>query len=228
AQSRQRNSAPAAGSDHVEHPDRQTQRPWRCHLHIARLDRLAEGASHRPHLLAGGIRRRPGRHRASRAGPGAHLAPFAEFSRNLRTGHWWRAFRQWRQLVRELRDRRYDLVVDFQGLMKSGLWALLSGGKRRVGFGPGLDRSEGSHWFYTGRVPPPSMEVHALERGRRAFDGERRRRRPGTRSFWPRSERRSRRRPWRSWGPAAMHASGSTTCPIGRISRRKAVRRSVA
>jgi lipopolysaccharide heptosyltransferase I len=87
-----------------------------------------------------------------------------DFSRALRTGHWLRAFGQWRQLVRELRDRRYDLVIDFQGLMKSALWSFLAPASRKVGFGPGLDRSEGSYWFYSERITPPSMEIHALER----------------------------------------------------------------
>ncbi len=34
----------------------------------------------------------------------------------------------------ELRRRRFDLVIDMQGLMRSGLMAWLSGAPRRVGF----------------------------------------------------------------------------------------------
>lgn len=38
-------------------------------------------------------------------------------------------------LVRELRAERYDWVLDLQGLLKSGIWARLAGGRRRVGLG---------------------------------------------------------------------------------------------
>jgi heptosyltransferase-1 len=38
-------------------------------------------------------------------------------------------------LVRRLRDRRFDLVLDFHGLLKSGLLARLSGAPIRYGFG---------------------------------------------------------------------------------------------
>jgi heptosyltransferase-1 len=53
----------------------------------------------------------------------------------------WRA-RRWRQLAeevrafaRDLRARRFDLVLDIQGLLKSGIWAWLSGADQRVGLG---------------------------------------------------------------------------------------------
>jgi heptosyltransferase-1 len=38
-------------------------------------------------------------------------------------------------LVRELRQERFDWVLDLQGLLKSGLWAWLSGGRTRIGLG---------------------------------------------------------------------------------------------
>lgn len=40
-----------------------------------------------------------------------------------------------RAFVRELRGHRFDLVVDLQGLLKSAVWAWLSGGTRRIGLG---------------------------------------------------------------------------------------------
>ena len=40
-----------------------------------------------------------------------------------------------RQLIRTLRAEHFDLVLDLQGLLKSGLWAWLAGGKVRIGLG---------------------------------------------------------------------------------------------
>mgnify|MGYP001161942426 CR=1 FL=1 len=67
--------------------------------------------------------------------------------------------------LRELRLSRYDLVVDFQALLKSSLWVFLARGRRKAGFGPGMEHSENSHLFLNDRVPAVSMEVHALDRG---------------------------------------------------------------
>jgi heptosyltransferase-1 len=45
-------------------------------------------------------------------------------------------------LVRRLRSARYDLVLDLQGLLKSALWARLTGAPRRIGVG---SREGGQH-----------------------------------------------------------------------------------
>ena len=74
------------------------------------------------------------------------------------------ALREFAGFVRELRRTRYDLLVDFQGLLKSSLWVLLARAKRKAGFGRGMDHAEGSYLFLNERVPPVDMDVHALER----------------------------------------------------------------
>jgi heptosyltransferase-1 len=51
-------------------------------------------------------------------------------------------------LIRALRAERFDLVLDLQGLLKSGLWAWLSGGRRRIGLGS----REGSRLLMTETV----------------------------------------------------------------------------
>jgi 3-deoxy-D-manno-octulosonic-acid transferase/heptosyltransferase-1 len=85
-----------------------------------------------------------------------------------------RALRSWRigeagrilgSFVRELRATRYDLVIDFQALLKSGIWVFLARARRKAGFGRGMDRSEGSYIFLSERIPAVSMEIHALDRG---------------------------------------------------------------
>ncbi len=57
---------------------------------------------------------------------------WSELLRERRYGQLWREFRA---LVKDLRRQRFDLVLDIQGLMKSGIWAWLSGGSERIGLG---------------------------------------------------------------------------------------------
>ena len=67
----------------------------------------------------------------------------------------------WPQTIRALRADRFDLVVDLQGLLRSGVLGWLSGARHRVGFSNGR---EGSPWFYTHTTPVPDLSVHAVER----------------------------------------------------------------
>ena len=66
-------------------------------------------------------------------------------------------------LFRELRSENFDLVVDFHGIFKSGLFAWLSGVSDRVGFAR-PDAKEGSHRFYTRHFRPSSPELNRVER----------------------------------------------------------------
>jgi 3-deoxy-D-manno-octulosonic-acid transferase/heptosyltransferase-1 len=69
------------------------------------------------------------------------------------------------KFLRELRDTRYDLILDFQGLLKSGILIALAKGGRKIGFGKGMEHQEHSYLFLNERIPPVDMEIHALERG---------------------------------------------------------------
>jgi len=88
-----------------------------------------------------------------------------QVSRDLKTLRWIRAGQSLGAVLQQVRDREYDLIIDFQALMKSGIWVLLSRGKRKVGFGRGMEHTEGSWVFLNERILPVSMEVHALDRG---------------------------------------------------------------
>jgi lipopolysaccharide heptosyltransferase I len=59
-----------------------------------------------------------------------------------------------------LRDR-YDLTIDLQGLLRSGLMTAATRAKVRVGM---ADAREGAGWFYTHRVDAPRLELHAVDR----------------------------------------------------------------
>lgn len=62
-----------------------------------------------------------------------------------REGHYGQWLKELWALVAELRRHRFDLVLDLQGLLKSAVWAWLSGGKTRIGLGS----REGSQWLMT-------------------------------------------------------------------------------
>jgi len=55
-------------------------------------------------------------------------------------------------VARALRRQRYDLAVDFQGLIKSAVWARASGARQVVGFGAAGLRERAAGLFYTARA----------------------------------------------------------------------------
>ena len=79
-------------------------------------------------------------------------------------GRAWAALGEAWQFFRQLRDTRYDLLLDFQGLLKSGVLVGLARARRKVGFGRGMAHAEGSWIFLNERVPAVDMNIHALER----------------------------------------------------------------
>ena len=68
------------------------------------------------------------------------------------------------QFIKELRDTEYDLIIDFQGLLKSGILIALARGKRKIGFDKGMEHMEHSYIFLNERIPPVNMDNHALLR----------------------------------------------------------------
>ena len=67
------------------------------------------------------------------------------------------------RFVRELRAEKFDTVLDFHGIFKSGLLALLSGTKERIGF----DRryTKEFNWLFINRtVVPPGHRINRFER----------------------------------------------------------------
>lgn len=76
---------------------------------------------------------------------------------------WVVPFRSWREaltarawrLRREMRSRGYDLVLDFQGMIKGAVWAVAAGGPAvRVGWGPGHAQNLAWLWYHGIRTPP--------------------------------------------------------------------------
>lgn len=84
--------------------------------------------------------------------------------REIREGRWKPAIREAAGLIRMLRDTRYDLVFDFQALLKSGVLIALTRGRRKIGFGRGMEHQEHSYLFLNERLPPVGMNIHAIFR----------------------------------------------------------------
>ncbi|MDD2389373.1 MAG: lipopolysaccharide heptosyltransferase I [Desulfobacterales bacterium] len=82
----------------------------------------------------------------------------------LKTPSRWLALREILTFFQELRDTRYDVVLDFQALLKSAMLIALVRGKRKIGFDKGMQHMEHSYVFLNERIGPVDMEVHALLR----------------------------------------------------------------
>jgi heptosyltransferase I len=65
--------------------------------------------------------------------------------------------------LKTLRRGRFDLAIDLQGLLRSGLMTAATGAPVRVGL---ADAREGAAWFYTHKVVPPGSidHAHAVDR----------------------------------------------------------------
>ena len=66
------------------------------------------------------------------------------------------------QTMREVRKKNFDLVLDFQGLLRTGLMTKWAHGKRKVGRS---DAREGAGLFYDAKValPPEGTASHVLD-----------------------------------------------------------------
>ncbi|MDQ1333582.1 MAG: Lipopolysaccharide heptosyltransferase [Thermodesulfobacteriota bacterium] len=63
--------------------------------------------------------------------------------------------------LNELRSSHYDLVIDLQGLLKSGVWVGLSKGRRKIGIS---GSREGAGCFLSERPIPVNYGQHAIDR----------------------------------------------------------------
>jgi lipopolysaccharide heptosyltransferase II len=69
--------------------------------------------------------------------------------------------REMRRLWGVLHREPFDLAIDLQGLLRSGLMSLASGAPRRIGFSCGR---ECSTWCYTDQVPVPPQDIPVMQR----------------------------------------------------------------
>ena len=63
--------------------------------------------------------------------------------------------------LRQLRAKQFDLVIDLQGLFRSGFLARASGAKTRIGFAAAREMA----WvFYTDKIPNGDPDAHAADK----------------------------------------------------------------
>ena len=66
------------------------------------------------------------------------------------------------RFANELRRQRFDLVIDLQGLLRTGIMTAATGAPVRIGF---ANAREGSRNFYTHRIDVPDADrIHAIDR----------------------------------------------------------------
>ena len=68
-----------------------------------------------------------------------------------------------RKQIKDLRRFKFDIAIDFQGLLKSGLIAKLSGAKRRVGFSKDALREPSSRLLLTDTVKT-GPQIHVIRK----------------------------------------------------------------
>ncbi len=71
--------------------------------------------------------------------------------------------RHFKRLVKQLRAEEYDLVYDFQGLLKSAITARLAGGRSLLGFDRSLLREKAARFFYSQAASLEPGNRHQVE-----------------------------------------------------------------
>ncbi|MFU8829669.1 MAG: glycosyltransferase family 9 protein, partial [Phycisphaerales bacterium] len=89
-----------------------------------------------------------------------HAIPFARKEMAIGRLHRRQARSSLSGLIHTLREPEYDLVIDCQGLARSGLFARLTGARTRIGH---ADARELAWLHYTRRVPPGNSP-HTVDR----------------------------------------------------------------
>lgn len=72
--------------------------------------------------------------------------------------------RDFARFVADLRARQYDLVIDLQGLFRSGFLSRVTAAPVRIGFAQARERAG---MFYTHKIPPAPIDTHAVDRNMR-------------------------------------------------------------
>jgi lipopolysaccharide heptosyltransferase I len=91
-----------------------------------------------------------------------HLAEVIPFDRKFLGKAWYhpRAFGALVSLIAKLRQSRFDVAFDFQGLLRTAILAWLSGCKRRFGM---ANAREFATIFYTDKIPPDPNNPHLVD-----------------------------------------------------------------
>lgn len=75
----------------------------------------------------------------------------------------WKTLREMKDFVSSLRRQKFDVVLDFHGILKSGILSYLSRGSKRVGYDR-KESKEGNFLFSNVKVSLPGKRVSRFER----------------------------------------------------------------
>jgi heptosyltransferase-1 len=89
------------------------------------------------------------------------LSSTLPFDRTSTSSGWLATAARFAGFARRLRAGRFDLAIDLQGLLRSGLMTLATGAARKVGL---ADAREGARWCYTDLISPGPGKQHAVDR----------------------------------------------------------------
>src|SRR3989344_6104518 len=81
----------------------------------------------------------------------------------IKKNGWLKDFRSTYNVFRRIRKTGYDIVLDFQGLFKSGIWEFLSKGKRRIGF----DKSREMSYIFLNEKVSELLRANGIMGGER-------------------------------------------------------------
>jgi heptosyltransferase-1 len=85
-----------------------------------------------------------------------------KFDRGAMRRSAWQGLHRMGHFLKQLRAEQFDLVLDLQGLLRSGVMCWASGARRRVGL---AGSREGARFAYTDVVPVPNAaNLHAVDR----------------------------------------------------------------
>ncbi|MFA4917308.1 MAG: glycosyltransferase family 9 protein [Syntrophales bacterium] len=79
---------------------------------------------------------------------------------DLKKGHIGKTIKGIRSFIKKIRERSYDLVIDFHGLLKSAVVVLISGGRIKLGY----DSMQEFSGLFLNRKIPEDMGKHAVLR----------------------------------------------------------------
>ena len=75
----------------------------------------------------------------------------------------WKTFKEMGQFILELRRQKFDFVLDFHGIIKSGVISFLSGSPKRIGYDRESSR-EGNFLFSNTKVKLPKERISRYQR----------------------------------------------------------------
>jgi len=92
------------------------------------------------------------------------LLPRKRWTEGMKSiGKVWKTFKEMGQLTRELRKQKFDFVLDFHGIIKSGMISFLSGSPKRIGYDRKSSR-EGNFLFSNIKVKLPREKISRYQR----------------------------------------------------------------